>query len=149
MRLMRLIYASQPVAFDEPTLAGILEASQRNNARTDITGTLICRDDLFLQLLEGDRADVESVYSSIRKDVRHRDVTTLVQEIAAQRLFPTWAMRHDAVKSWMWSREQVAAGRVRDATRDEVLAVFVRLVAEPPGHLSGVPRAVPVMRPRF
>ena len=149
MRLMRLIYASQPVAFDEPTLAGILETSQRNNARTDITGTLTCRDDLFLQLLEGDREDVESLYASIRKDERHRDVTTLVQEIAAQRMFPTWAMRHDAVKSWMWTREQVAAGSVQDTTRDEVLAVFVRLVAEPPGHLSGVPRPVPVMRPRF
>ncbi len=56
-------------------------------------------------------------------------------------------MRHDPAKSWMWTREQVSAGAVEDATRDEVLAIFVRLVAEQPGHLSGVPKMCPVRAP--
>jgi hypothetical protein len=89
------------------------------------------------------RADVEALYEKIKRDDRHADATILVQETAAQRLFPMWAMRHDPAKSWMWTREQVSQGAVEAATRDEVLAIFVRLVAEQPGHLSGIPQTCP------
>jgi hypothetical protein len=143
MTLMRLIYASHPFGFDDLALSNILKTAQKYNASVNITGTLICREDLYLQLLEGARADVEALYEKIKRDDRHADATILVQETAAQRLFPMWAMRHDPAKSWMWTREQVSQGAVEAATRDEVLAIFVRLVAEQPGHLSGVPQACP------
>jgi len=143
MPLMRLIYASHPFGFDDLALTHILKTAQRNNAATGITGTLICREDIYLQLLEGERADVEALYEKIKRDDRHADVTTLVQETAAQRLFPMWAMRHDPAKSWMWTREEVSRGAVEAATRDEVLAIFMRLVAEQPGPLSGVPQTCP------
>jgi hypothetical protein len=146
MAFMRLIYASHPFGFDDLALANILKTSQRNNALSGITGTLICREDIYLQLLEGARGDVEALFEKIKRDDRHADVTLLVQEVTAQRLFPHWAMRHDEAKSWMWTREQVTAGVVEEATRDEVLAIFVRLVAEQPGHLSGVPQGCPVQR---
>ncbi len=149
MTLMRLIYASHPFGYDDLTLANILKTAQRHNAAHDITGTLICREDVYLQLLEGDRADVEALYEKIKRDDRHADVTILVQEMTGQRLFPLWAMRHDPAKSWMWTREQVSAGAVEGATREEVLAIFVRLVAEQPGHLSGLPRSCPVARSTF
>lgn len=147
MTLMRLIYASHPFGFDDLALSHILKTAQKHNAAANITGTLICREDLYLQLLEGGRAEVEALYEKIKRDDRHADVQILLQETAAQRLFPMWAMRHDPAKSWMWTREQVSQGAVENATRDEVLAIFVRLVAEQPGHLSGVPQAVcPVAR---
>jgi hypothetical protein len=149
MTLMRLIYASHPFGFDDLTLANILTTAQRYNAEKDVTGTLICREDLYLQLLEGDRDDVQALYEKIKRDDRHADATILVQEVTAQRLFPAWAMRHDPAKSWMWTREQVSAGAVEDATRDEVLAIFVRLVAEQPGHMSGIPKSCPVARSKF
>jgi hypothetical protein len=143
MPLTRLIYASHPFGFDDLVLTHILKTAQRNNAAAGITGTLICREDLYLQLLEGERAAVESLYEKIKQDDRHADVITLVQETAAQRLFPTWAMRHDPARSWMWTREDVSRGAVEAAPRDEVLAIFIRLVAEAPGPLSGLPRACP------
>jgi hypothetical protein len=141
MTLMRLIYASHPFGFDDLALSSILATAQRNNLRDGITGTLICREDLYMQLLEGDRPAVEAAFERIRRDDRHTDVVPLVQEMTSQRLFPNWAMRHDPAKSWMWTREQVREGCVEQATREEVLAMFVRLVAEPPGHLSGAPRS--------
>jgi Sensors of blue-light using FAD len=55
MSLMQLYYASTPFGFNNPTLINILSASRRNNARNDISGSLICRADLYLQLLEGPR----------------------------------------------------------------------------------------------
>jgi len=144
MTLMRLIYASHPFGFDDLALSNILKTAQKHNAAANITGTLICREDLYLQLLEGDRANVEALYEKIKRDDRHADATILLQETAAQRLFPMWAMRHDPAKSWMWTREQVSQGAVEAATRDEVLAIFVRLVAEQPGHLSGIPQTCPI-----
>ena len=139
MTLMRLIYASHPFGFDDLALNGILATAQRNNERDGITGALICREDLYVQLLEGDRAKVEAAYERICRDDRHTDIVHLVTENTDQRLFPTWAMRHDPAKSWMWTREQVRGGEVERATRDEVLGMFVRLVAEAPGPGSGCP----------
>ena len=51
--LIQLIYSSRPFGFDEATLNGILMFARRNNPREAITGALICRHDLYLQLLEG------------------------------------------------------------------------------------------------
>jgi hypothetical protein len=146
MTLIRLIYASHPFGFDDLALSNILKTAQQFNAAANISGTLICREDLYLQLLEGDRADVEALYEKIKRDDRHAEAKILVQETTAQRLFPMWAMRHDPAKSWMWTFEQVSQGAVERATRDEILAIFVRLVAEEPGHLSGVPQACPAVR---
>jgi len=139
MTLMRLIYASHPFGFDDLALNGILATAQRNNARDSITGALICREDLYVQLLEGERKNVEAAFERIRRDDRHTDIVPLLIENTDQRLFPTWAMRHDPAKSWMWTREQVREGAVERATREEVLGVFVRLVAEAPGPHSGCP----------
>ena len=50
---MQLIYASQPFGYDELTLVGISAAALRNNARDGITGAVICREDLLVQLLGG------------------------------------------------------------------------------------------------
>ena len=37
-------------------------------------GALICRDDLFLQMLEGPEAVVEAIYGRIVRDDRHLEV---------------------------------------------------------------------------
>ena len=93
--LIQLIYSSKPFGFDEAALNGILLTARRNNPRDAITGALICRHDLYLQLLEGPRAAVEARYSSIARDDRHLDVVKRVSRPATERLFPNWAMRDD------------------------------------------------------
>jgi Sensors of blue-light using FAD len=65
MRTMQLIYASRPFGYDDLTLASILLQARDNNARNGITGCLICREDLFLQMLEGPRDLVTSTFSRI------------------------------------------------------------------------------------
>ena len=74
MREMQLIYASRPFGYDELMLAGILSSARRNNSRDGITGALICREDLFVQLLEGPRDVVTAAYARILQDDRHVDV---------------------------------------------------------------------------
>jgi len=129
MALLQLTYASRPFGFNAGMLAGILLDARRCNTRDGISGALICRDDLYLQLLEGPEAAVEAAYVRIRRDDRHIEVRPLTRLMLADdgRLFGAWAMRDDPADSMLWSREAVHNGAAEQASGSEVLAIFNRL----------------------
>jgi Sensors of blue-light using FAD len=131
MALLQLTYASRPFGYDGPTLAGILVDARRCNERDGITGALICRDDLFLQLLEGSADAVEATYRRIARDDRHIEVRALTRRTIPEnaRLFPRWSMKDDPAQSWIWSRAEVGAGVPERATDAEVVALFERLAS--------------------
>jgi len=131
MTCTQLIYASQPFGLDDLALASILTSARSHNKRNGVTGSLICRRDLFLQMLEGEAEAVESTYERILRDGRHFDAHRLWSGEAPDRLFAGWEMRHDPMRSWMWSAAEVEAGAVRRASAEDALAVFRRLAAEP------------------
>lgn len=133
MPLLQLTYASRPFGFDQPTLNAILFDARRCNTRDGITGALICRDDVYLQLLEGPEAAVEAAYARIRRDDRHVEVQELTRRMIADdaRMFGCWAMRDDPVASTIWTRAEVASGAPERATADEVMGMFERLAAAP------------------
>ncbi len=76
-------------------LAGILSQARRNNARDDITGALLVRHDLYLQLIEGPDAAIDASYGLIAADDRHCDVAVLLTRDTGNRMFPGWAMLDD------------------------------------------------------
>jgi Sensors of blue-light using FAD len=127
--LLQLVYASRPFGFAANLLSGILIEARRCNARDGITGALICRDDLYLQLLEGPEKAVEATYARICADDRHVEVRRLTWRSIADdaRMFGAWAMRDDPARSWVWSRAEVDAGVPEKATEDQVLEMFRRL----------------------
>ncbi|OYW60820.1 MAG: blue light sensor protein [Rhodobacterales bacterium 12-65-15] len=129
--LLQLVYASRPFGFDAGTLTAILFDARRCNIRDGVTGALICRDDLFLQMLEGPEPAVEATYARIRADDRHVEVRQLTRRLIPDdgRMFAAWAMRDDPAASWVWSRAEVDAGVPERATEDEVLAMFRKLPA--------------------
>ncbi len=127
MSLIQLIYASTPFGFDNPTLNQILSVARRNNAHNQITGALICRADLYLQMLEGPRPAVTAQFHRISGDDRHLDVVLISCRDAQTRMFPQWHMKDDPARSWMWTQEQIAAGAVDAASEEDVRAVFARL----------------------
>ncbi|MGA9409870.1 MAG: BLUF domain-containing protein [Roseobacter sp.] len=127
MPMQQLIYASRPFGYDTATLAGILSISRVRNAQNDITGALICRSDIYLQLLEGPVGKVEKTYERILTDDRHVEMRVLVRSQVEDRLFPEWAMRHDPAHSWMWTAKEVANGALDRASARDVRAVFLRL----------------------
>jgi Sensors of blue-light using FAD len=131
MSLMQLYYASTPFGFNNPTLNNILSASRRNNQRNGISGALICRADLYLQMLEGPRSAVTATFHRILGDDRHLDVNLIGSADITTRLFPEWHMRDDPARSWMWTQSQVAAGALDAASAEEVHGVFTRLIREP------------------
>jgi hypothetical protein len=131
MDVIQLIYASRPFGFDDARLNSILVSARHFNARDGITGALICRADLYLQLLEGPQGAVEATFARIKRDDRHLEVRRLFRASARERLFPGWAMRDDPARSWMWSRAQVEDGAVEKASADDLFGVFQRLALEP------------------
>lgn len=131
MRLMQLIYWSRPFGFSEAVLGDLLVNARRNNRRDDITGLLVCRSDLYVQMLEGPRDKVTQCFSKIALDDRHVDVTLVWAGDALARLFPTWEMRDDPPRSWMWSRAAVRAGEAREAGVAAFRSLFTRMATEP------------------
>ena len=120
MTCTQLIYASQPYGPDALTLASILTTARHNNRRDSVTGCSICRPDLFFQMPEGEAAIVEATDARIRRDPRHVDPIRLWLGEAPARLFAGWNMRHDPMRSWMWSRQEVEAGAVRRVAAEPV-----------------------------
>ena len=131
--MKQLIYRSQPFGFDRAMLAGILTGARRNNGRDAITGALVCRQDLYLQLIEGPPAAIDALYERIVVDDRHSDVRLLLAGTVSERIFPRWEMLDDQAPTLLWSSEEVAAGAIEGASKSELLGVFERLAASASG----------------
>ena len=127
MRLSQLIYVSRPFGFDAANLDNILVSARRHNARTGITGSLICRADLFLQILEGPRIAVTETIGRILRDDRHVEATILHCGDTPERMFASWSMRDDPPQSWMWPQQVVRTGAAADTTAAHAMAIFRRL----------------------
>lgn len=131
MALAQLIYTSRPFGYDEATLNSILFSARHHNDRNQVTGALICRDDIFLQLLEGPQVAVTETYNRILRDGRHIDVHLLWSGEAVARSFPNWGMRHDPARSWLWTPAEVWAGAPQKAAAADIRGIFDRLAIEP------------------
>jgi len=73
-------------------LIELLEVCRRNNEAAQITGMLLYKGGNFIQVLEGEREAVRSVYERINLDPRHRGVLRLLEQTVEQRQFPNWSM---------------------------------------------------------
>ncbi len=93
MAVHSLIYtsiASVPVTGD--LLVDILGAAARRNLAAAVTGHLVYSVGAFVQELEGPERAVETIFRSISRDPRHREVRVLGRQVIAERDFPGWTM---------------------------------------------------------
>jgi len=93
MALAQIIYVSRPaqrMSADE--LTELVEASEKRNAKRDITGTLLYSAGNFMQLLEGELTDIGNVFERVRCDARHTEVRALLHKNVTKRLYPEWGM---------------------------------------------------------
>lgn len=89
--LVRLIYASRSDA-SEADLQTILRQSRAHNVPQGITGLLCHSEGWFVQVLEGGRAAVNSLYNSIVRDPRHHEINLLAYAEIDERRFAGWSM---------------------------------------------------------
>jgi hypothetical protein len=73
-------------------LGALFSIARSRNKERHITGALLCTDDTFVQLLEGDEAAVRAVFDRISRDPRHDAVALLASGLVADRVFSRWAM---------------------------------------------------------
>lgn len=91
--LVHLSYCSQAqLPFDQADLDLILQASQRNNQRDDITGLLTYSGEVFVQFLEGPPESIHRLMDRLQGDPRHRDIIILSEGSDHERIFPSWDM---------------------------------------------------------
>jgi hypothetical protein len=91
--LVHLLYASRPAANTTGELVeSILTKSRAHNRGAGITGILCYTEDLFIQVLEGSRAEVSNLYLRIARDPRHRNVHLLSFQEISERRFHAWTM---------------------------------------------------------
>jgi hypothetical protein len=93
--LVRLLYASHAAApLTAEIVDAILKQSREHNAALGITGMLCYSDDLFMQVLEGGRDEVNDLYNTIVRDTRHDHIRILNYEEISERRFGGWTMGH-------------------------------------------------------
>lgn len=91
--MFQLIYASHAKqAFDEIELISLLKASRAKNLKLNITGMLLYKDGVFMQLLEGDEAEVRKLFSAIKHDNRHEKVVVLFEKACNHSVMSDWSM---------------------------------------------------------
>ncbi len=95
--LSRLLYVSRCTleetgAARDYLVAELTERSARRNAAVQLTGTLLCVGDAFIQVLEGPPAAIERTFEAICCDFRHEDVKLIDLVPVRERIFPEWSM---------------------------------------------------------
>jgi hypothetical protein len=91
--MIHLIYVSSATRpMGEQDLLDLLEQSRSRNLRQQVTGMLVYRDGAFLQVLEGESADVQDIYRSIVMDNRNTGHYLIAKEEITDRNFSNWSM---------------------------------------------------------
>lgn len=98
MPLQELIYTSVAHADgNDEDVKNILASSQRNNAALSVTGLLLFDGQRYIQILEGDSTNVDSLFEVISQDSRHHDLELLHKGQVKGRSFENWRMAYEAL----------------------------------------------------
>ena len=70
----------------------IVETAKRENAKRHITGVLFYLQGVFLQIIEGEEAELRQLMQNVQGDERHRDIHYLIDTKVKTRGFQKWNM---------------------------------------------------------
>lgn len=79
----------------------IVDISRPRNRSLDVTGALIWTGDHFAQFLEGPGAAIAALRDDISRDPRHRDVLTVEEAEAPERIFSGWSLAYSGTASFV------------------------------------------------
>ena len=123
--MRQLVYISTGSSdLEETDVADILATSQRKNPERGLTGFLIYNGRNFLQLLEGEGADIESLMAELAKDERHHGLVRIEDVEITERRFTDWTMRRFELSSDVSARRE----KLRDWLPDDFDETVMRTV---------------------
>jgi hypothetical protein len=98
--MMLFIYVSSATKqLTDDELFHLLKKSRARNKALNITGILLYSGGNFLQVLSGNKSDLEEVYSSILQDKRNFGHIVLIEEEIEDHYFPDWSMAFRAINT--------------------------------------------------
>ena len=98
--LERLLYRSKATStLGSLHLFNMLTEARAKNARLGITGHLLYSKEVFVQCIEGSPAQIENLWQSLQRDVRHYDIELLSRGALEQRRFSDWSMAFSTYES--------------------------------------------------
>lgn len=100
------VYISTAQGLSRADVDAILETCAKNNVPHGVTGLLLYNGRNFLQLLEGEQADLDRLMASIEVDPRHAGVAVLHKGEVEARVCPDWAMKRIAIADAIDVRRQ-------------------------------------------
>jgi hypothetical protein len=93
----RIIYLSTASHFlEKEEIDSLLKQSCEFNLENDITGILLYVDGDFIQVLEGNKSIICSLFEKIQNDKRHKGVICVINRAIQQRQFSDWSMGYYA-----------------------------------------------------
>lgn len=107
MSILQIVYKSLAnPGLEEANVLDILRVSQTRNQVARISGLLVYRAPVFVQLLEGPEAAVLALYERIAHDSRHHAVEDIERCEAERSAMPTWAMGYFSPSADAFAHEQ-------------------------------------------
>lgn len=125
MSSFSLLYVSRSLVSGqaaEIAVADIVSVGCRRNAELKVCGALLFTGTRFAQVLEGSRTHVEELMSSIRRDVRHKDIVIIEEGNVPRVRFVGWALAYSGPAAFV--------GRAVDRALDEATANGARARGE-------------------
>jgi len=91
----QIIYSSQATnSMSSASLEQILKDARTGNKKRDITGVLVYFEDVFVQILEGEKDAVCELMVSIARDSRHHSLKIFYEAEVEKRAFESWSMAY-------------------------------------------------------
>ena len=98
--MYELIYCSiANPNLEEKDIFNILQKARDFNSKKGVTGCLLFHDNEFIQILQGDKKNLQNLIEEIKKDVRHNSVMVLAENKIANRVFDKWSMAYHKVEN--------------------------------------------------
>lgn len=116
----------------EQDLINLLDQARSRNWKQNVTGMLLYNRNTYLQVLEGEKRDVYSIFNSIRMDPRCERVVSMVDEEITHRDFSDWSMGFKNLESYapdeLFGYSEIFSGKLDPLVEDRRHELAVELL---------------------
>ncbi|MCZ4319205.1 BLUF domain-containing protein [Aequorivita viscosa] len=89
--LYTVCYISNAISlWENGQLQDFFESVVKRNNALDISGLLLYHEGTFVQVLEGDQITVDSLFSAVKSDTRHNQLTVMMEREIKHRIFKNY-----------------------------------------------------------
>ncbi|MCM4169437.1 hypothetical protein KCTC52924_00472 [Arenibacter antarcticus] len=93
--MYQLTYQSTAMShISEEDIKAILESARNRNNILEVTGCLVFHNFRFVQIIEGKKKQIKTLFADIERDKRHFDVELLWEGNIQERGFSDWNMAY-------------------------------------------------------